>query len=337
MDRWYGKKMESRQRERARAVAAVQRATGSTAPGATGTDTSIGTPAEIAGKLLALFKSEDVPAWRATLLVVTRPYAGTDKRVVDAAREALADPDPLVRSAAVQVLNASPERGSVGRMLQDPSRLVRLDAEWSLSDQLADNSPERQEFNAYLAANADQPAGQLRIAQDLFNRGRVAEAEAPLRKAVAWDPNFEEAYATLGTVLNSLDRNAESAAAFWRASQLNKADPNLTFNAALAFAAAQKFPDAELALRETIRRAPGNDRAWYNLGLLLAQSSREAEGIEALRQAEKLAPTVADYPYARATIHWKRGERDAAVAAAKRALEIDPENQGARSLLDAAK
>src|SRR5437763_4298079 len=59
-----------------------------------------------------------------------------------------------------------------------------------------------------LAVNADQPLGQLRLGQDLFNRGRLAEAEPFLRKAAAWDPNSAGISDALGTDLNALDRKS---------------------------------------------------------------------------------------------------------------------------------
>ena len=316
-DRWYGAKMESRQRARARAVAAAQAGT-----------------AGVADKLLELLATEDIPAWKATLLELARPYAGTSPGITAAARAAINDPEPLVRSAATQVLaTIETERLALTPLLKDPSRLVRLDAEWALSDRLPDNSPERAELNAYLAVMADQPAGQARIGEDFFNRGRPAEAEAALRKATAWDPNSPGIFSTLGTVLNSLGRDPEAAAAFWRAAQTNPGDANAAFSAALAFAGAGKLPDAELALRETVRRDPRRDRGWYNLGLLLAQTNRGAEALTALAEAERLAPAIADYPYARATILWQRGDRAGTVAAARRTLAIDPAHREAPELL----
>src|SRR5581483_9936923 len=119
-------------------------------------------------------------------------------------------------------------------------------------------------------------------------------------------------------------KSSEAAAAFWRAGQLIYGDADECFKAGLAFAAAEKKADAELALREAVRRDPKLDRGWYNLGLLLAEMGRTAEGIEALRRAESAAPNVADYPYARATILWQKGDLPGALAAARRALEIDP-------------
>jgi tetratricopeptide (TPR) repeat protein len=173
----------------------------------------------------------------------------------------------------------------------------------------------------------------MRIGQDLYNRGRVVEAEAALRKATEWDPYSPGLHDTLGIMLNELGRSGEAAASLWRAAQLNPTEAQSAFNAALAFAGARQFRDAELALRETVRRDPRFDRAWYNLGLLLAQTGRAPEAIAALETAEKAAPTVADYPYARATILWQKGDRAAAAAAARRTLEIDPAHAQARALL----
>ena len=315
-EKWYGAKMESRQRERARAVAAAQASV---------------TGGEV--KLLALAATEDVPAWKATLLLLARNYA-TEPSVAAAARGVLSDLEPLIRSAAVQVLGVRPDEASHLRpLLRDSSRLVRLDAEWALSAELSDGSPERRELDAYLAVGADQPTGRMRIGQDLFNRGRPAEAEAPLRQALAWDPNSPGIHDTLGTVLHALDRDTEAAAEFWRTAQLAPADSDATFRAALAFAGAGKLTDADMAFRETVRRNPRHDRAWYNLGLLLAQTQRIDGALEALRTAESIAPTAADYPYAVATVLWQRGDRAGAAAAARRVLAIDPNNAPARDLL----
>ncbi len=316
-EKWYGPKLESRQRQRTRAVVAAQSGNPDSVP-----------------RLLEFIASEDVPAWRATLLLLARPFAAGNPRVVAAARENLSHADAMVRSAAVQVLAGLPgEAATLRPMLQDPSRLVRLDAAWPLSAELPADSPVRRELDTYLAASADQPAGRMRIGQDLFNRGRPAEALNELRKATEWDPYSPGLHDALGLVLNELGRPAEAAASLWRAAQLNPTDPDSAFNAALAFAAARQFRDTELALREATRRNPRFDRAWYNLGLLLAQTGRAEEAIQALETAEKFAPAVADYPYARATILWQRGDRAGAAAAARRTLELNPQHPQARNLL----
>jgi predicted CXXCH cytochrome family protein len=316
-DRWYGDKMESRQRERARVVSGAQRRS-----------------PDAGSKLAALITSEDIPAWRATLLQLAGPYLPEEPKLVDLARASLADADANVRSSAVQVLAPlASEHDRLRPLLHDPTRLVRLDAEWALSPELAEASPERKELDAYLAVTADQPTGQLRIGQDLFNRGRAAEAEPHLRRAVAWDPYSAELYHALGVVLDTLDRSADAAGVLWRGAQNLPTDAMLAYQAGLAFAAARKLRDAEMALRESVRREPAFDRGWYNLALLLAKSGRPDDALAALRKAEELAPNVPDYPYARATILLQQGKNAAGAAALRRVLELDPNHPQARALL----
>jgi tetratricopeptide (TPR) repeat protein len=86
-----------------------------------------------------------------------------------------------------------------------------------------------------------------------------------------------------------------------------------------------------------VEREPSLHRAWYNLGLLLAQSQRLPEAAEALARAEQVAPREADYPYALATVRLRQGDRAAAVAAAERVLALDPAYPGARDVLQAAR
>jgi cytochrome c-type biogenesis protein CcmH/NrfG len=82
-----------------------------------------------------------------------------------------------------------------------------------------------------------------------------------------------------------------------------------------------------------VQREPSFHRAWYNLGLLFAQSNRLLESVKALRQAETVAPTVADYPYALATVLLRSGDPAGAKAAAERTLKLDPAHPAARQLL----
>lgn len=314
---WYGEKLDSRQRARARAVAAAYEL-----------------KPEAAASLLALLKVEDVPAWRATLLTLAGPYASYVPEIAALATTSLTAKDPLERSAAVRVLGSLPEtRETLKPLLNDPTRLVRLDAEWALSTELAPGSKERKELDAYLALTADQPAGRLRIGQDWANRGDLTKAEAEIKRAIEWDPYSAGIYDAQGLVLNAAGKTAEAADAFLRAAKLTPTDASSAYRAALAYAEAKMWTKAEEAFRMTVERNPKFDRAWYNLGLLLAQLDRLQEAAEALRTAEQIAPQQADYSYALATVLYRAGDQAEAVAAARRALESDPRHAGAARFL----
>jgi FOG: TPR repeat len=314
---WYGEKLESRQRERARAVAAGR-----------------ASEAGAAERLRELLKTEDIAAWRATYLTLLARLPDEDGASVEVARNALNAADPLERAAAAGFLGAAPgEAERLRGALKDASRLVRLEAAWALSPQLEDGSAERKELDAYLAVNLDQPAGRARRAADLANRGRLIEAESELKRAVAWDPYSAAIRQTLARVLAAQDRLAEAAAEHGKAAELEPENAPAAFQAGLAWAEAGRLREAEAALRSAVAIDPGFARAWYNLGLLLAQTNRVAAAEEMLRKAEEAAPRDADVAYARATVLWRMQRVDEARAAAERALRIDPAHAEAAQFL----
>ncbi len=315
-EKWYGDRMDTRQRRRTRAIVAAQ----------------AGRP-EAVNALLALWPKEDIAVWRATMLELLAG-AANDPRVAAVAREALRDTDPLVRSAAVRVVGRSADAAAMlTPLLSDPVRSVRLDTAWALSRELPADSAARRELDAYLALGVDQPGGLALLAQDLANRGRLDEAEAKLTKAIEWDANSAGLRQTLGLVLASAGKTGEAAAQLARGADLAPNDGELAQSAALAFAEIGRMDDAERYLRLAVARAPGLHRAWYNLGLLLAQQRRAADAVAALGAAEKAAPRIADYPYALATVLLQTGDRRGAQVAAARALAIDPARDDARQLL----
>ncbi len=314
---WYGDKLDSRQRARARAVHAAQAG-----------------EVQAEAELRALLGDEDIPAWRATYLQLLAPFASESSAVRQVAVAATQDGDPMVRASAAQMLAGSREaEAAVAPLLDDPVRLVRLDAAWALPERVSPGSDLAREQRAYFELSLDQPAGRLRLGQFYANTGRLKDAGEQMAIAAKWDrysPGIHEAHAQ---VLQAAGRLAEAAAAFYRAAQLRSGNGEAMFTAGLAYAEAGLMPQAQRALRAAVEREPGLDRAWYNLGLALVQSGEIGDGLVALRQAETVAPTVPDYPYAIATVLWQRGDRVGARAAAQRALAAAPDYAPALQLL----
>ncbi len=317
-DQWYGARLNSPQRARARAVAEAQ----------AGKATAV-------AALLPLFPTETVPAWRATFLSLLAPWSAQPE-VQAAARASLAAVDPVERAAAVRLVATSPQAAELlPPFLKDPVRLVRVDAEWALSTSLPADSPTRRELDAYLSLSIDQPVGRLRYGQDMANRGQLAAAEREIALATEWDPNSAGIFEVHGMVLAGLNRLSEAAAKLRRASDLSPTDGQRALQAGLAYAEAGVLTEAEKMFQTAVQRDPQFHRAWYNLGLLFAQSNRLPAAVTALRQAETVAPTAADYPYALATVLLRTGDAVGAKAAAERTLRLDPAHQAARQLLRA--
>jgi len=284
--------------------------------------------------LLALIELQKVPAWRATLLSLAGNLSPADQVVVATARSLHGDDNPLVRAAAVRTLaNDQASHGLVVAAMDDPVRLVRLDAAWALSPELNTDSPRRAELDAYLQASIENPISRFRYGQDLFRRNRRDEALAQVRFAMALDPLSSPLPEGLGFMLNAMGRPAEAAVQFETAAGLAPAESGLPFFSALAWADAGNLVRAEAMLREAVRRDPGMARAWYNLGLLLAQTGRAGAALAALATAEDADDQDAAIPYALATVLAQSNRTDEAVAATQRALAVDPNHQPARELL----
>jgi predicted CXXCH cytochrome family protein len=317
-DEWYGAKLDSRQRARARAVAAAQ-------AGRSGASAA----------LTDLLKGEDIPGWRATYLSLLGETADHDDTLSRrAAEQSLDAADPIERSAAVRLLGTvAGTAGQLRARLADPSRLVRLDTAWILSPELAADSAARRELDEHLALDLDQPVGRYRVGTDLANRGQRDRALQEVGLAAKWDPfssGFEDA---LGVMKAAQGSAGEAAAHLQRAAELAPNDGAQAMRAALAWGEAGRPAEAEQWMRQAVRRDPNFDRAWYNLGLLLAQREQLPDAADALRQAERIRPAESDYPYALATVLTRLRDDAGARAATTRALGLNPRHEGAANLL----
>jgi predicted CXXCH cytochrome family protein len=290
--------------------------------------------ATVVPELLRLIGEEKTPGWRASLLGLAEQLAPTNAAVITTAQSLRSDPDPMIRSAAVHALaNHEASRPLVRESLKDPVRLVRLDAAWALSTELAPASSERAELDTYLNVFAENPVALLRRGQDRFRRGQHEEGIADLRKAIALDPLSAPIPEALGFMLNATNQSKEAAEQFEKAAKLAPQDAVPAYYAALAWAEAGNNGRTEAMLRESVRRDPQQARAWYNLGLLLNQSGRSEEALQVLAKAETAAPQDPDIPYAAATILAQQGRTAEAIAAAQRALVAAPDYLPALGIL----
>lgn len=98
--------------------------------------------------------------------------------------------------------------------------------------------------------------------------------------------------------------------------------PKIHYNLGLAYSRAERHDDAIDQYRRAIELQPTHDRAWNNLGRTLGLQGKTAEADEAYREAIRLAP---DNPLIR--VNWaglleRTGRVDEAIAQRKQALEV---------------
>ncbi len=125
------------------------------------------------------------------------------------AERSLRDPDPLVRLAALQILDAAPARqrlALVVPLLGDRTRAMRQGAAWEvapLRDSLGTPADRRAftaaaaEFVASQQYNADRPANCLTLGAFYTQLGQFDSATAEFRAALRLAPQYAESYPAL--------------------------------------------------------------------------------------------------------------------------------------------
>ncbi len=147
-----------------------------------------------------------------------------------------------------------------------------------------------QGFRAALALDARSAQAQFGLGNALVRQNKLPEAEAAYRAAIQADPQMSTAHANLGVV-------------YYQQGSLTKAAES--FNAAL-------------------RLKADDPQTLYLLGAVRIQENNLAEAEKLLTRARDLAPNLPEVYYGLGVLHKLRGEKDAAIAAFEKFLEIGP-------------
>ena len=159
------------------------------------------TQADAAALLAAVAADGNAPAIaRASALAELAPRVSPAN--IGAARAGLADPDPMVRIGALDMLENLPAGQIwplVSPLLADPVRGVRIRAASLLAAVPAASQPpaDRERFDAaaeeFVAAqrfNADRPEARTTLGNFLAQRGRPTEAETEYKAALRLSPQY---------------------------------------------------------------------------------------------------------------------------------------------------
>ncbi len=267
---------------------------------------------DAAAELMNLAGDHQAPGIvRATAMADLHPYLSS--AVTPALEAGVADPDPMVRGATLDlVLTAPPqERLSLALgLIDDPSAIVRIKAARVLAimpDQGGDAAMRAQlerGFTEYIAsqrANADRPEAHLNLGLFYDERRDPEKSEAEYRAAMALQSDFVPAYVNLADLYRKYSREA----------------------------------DAEATLTAGLQAVPGNADLDHALGLLRVRQKRVAEALPLLEAAMRADPSNPRYAYVYGIALHDNGERKQGIAILERALARYPRNAELLSALAA--
>jgi tetratricopeptide (TPR) repeat protein len=282
---------------------------------------------------------------RASALALLGGYA--NNMAFQAIADLATDADPLVRMSsarASETMEPSERYGVAYPMLNDSTLAVRTEAARAVASVPPTVMPGRQRnaIDSALAgyiwsqlANADRPEAHMNIGTLLFARGGFDDAEAAFRNAIRLDSVFVPAYVNLADLRRQQGRDAEGDALLRTA--LKIAPDNATVHHALALylVRAQQPSDALDALRRAAELSPDNARFAYVYGIALNSAGRPNEALTVLEQASARQPYDVDLLTALVMLNRDQGNIAAAIPYANRLVEILPDDQQARTLLEA--
>jgi predicted CXXCH cytochrome family protein len=224
---------------------------------------------------------------------------------INLARGGIADPDPMVRLGALDMLEGVPVAQLwplVSPLLSDSIRGVRIRAAALLAALPSASQPSADrerferaaaEFVAAQRLNDDRPEARATLGNFYARRGRSADAEDEYQAALRLSPQYAPAATNLADLYRHLARDGEG----------------------------------ESVLRRAIATSPQDAGLHHALGLTLTRLKRPDEALAELRRAAELEPDRGRYAYVYAVALQSAGRRDEATTVLKDGLARHPDDR----------
>ncbi|MCE5232530.1 MAG: tetratricopeptide repeat protein [Mizugakiibacter sp.] len=254
---------------------------------------------------------------------------------------ALADPDPSVRLAAVGAIGGNTDVATRVRwlpsLLADPVLSVRIEVARALAGEAeaalpaASSGELKKALGEYIAVqdyNADRPEGHANLANLYAARGDPERAAAEYRKAIGIDPTFVAAYVNLADLDRAMGSEDEAIAVLERGLKRAPRAAALHYALALAYVRGKRNIDALGELAEAARLAPDSARYAYVYAVALNDAGRVPEALKVLRTALQRQPYDRDLLFGLAIYSAQANDRKTALGYLATLRELEPDNRG---------
>ncbi len=264
---------------------------------------------------------------------------------INLARKSLSDPDPMMRIAAVDMLEALPVAQAwplASPLLTDSNRGVRIRAAALLAavPTATLSPPDRERFeraaDEFIAAqrfNADRPEARSALGSFLRRRGQPASAETEYMAALRLSPQYVPAAINLADLFRQLGRESESESVLRTALMTSARDAALHYSLGLTLVRLKRSDDAIEELGTAAALEPDRARYAYVYAVALHSAGRVPQSISVLK--ESLARHPSDRDTSLALINFYRGTGDlaSALAVAQQFALVVPEDQNLARLI----
>jgi predicted CXXCH cytochrome family protein len=300
--------------------------------------------ADAAALLAKVAGDADTPAFaRASALSELGPYLSPAN--ADVTRAGLADPDPMVRIGALDMLEGVPGTQLwplVSPLLTDPVRGVRIRTASLLATVPSERQPatgrapfERAaaEFIAAQQLNADRPEARTALATFYARRGRAAEAEAEFKAALRLSPQFAPAAVDLADLYRQVGRSGDGAEVLRTTIAANPRDAGLHHALGLALVRLKRSDEALAELRTASELDPDRARYAYVYAVALQSGGRLGDALATLKESLARHPNDRDTMMALVSFNRDSGDAKSALHYAERLARLVPSDRGLAALI----
>jgi predicted CXXCH cytochrome family protein len=298
-----------------------------------------------AANLLAAVAADSTAPAFARAGVLTELSSRASPSSINLARKSLSDPDPMVRIAALDMLEALPVAQAwplASPLLTDSNRGVRIRAAALLAavPTATLSSPDRERYeraaDEFIAAqrfNADRPEARSALGSFLGRRGQPASAEAEYKAALRLSTQYVPAAINLADLYRQLGREGESESVLRTALITSARDAGLHYSLGLTLVRLKRSDDAIEELATAAALEPDRARYAYVYAVALHSAGRVPQSISVLNQS--LARHPSDRDTSLALINFYRGTGDvaSALAVAQQFALVVPEDQNLARLI----
>jgi len=301
--------------------------------------------ADTAKLLTAVAADQNTPAFaRASALTDLAPSLSPANGKL--ARAGLADPDPMVRIGALDMLQYAPANQIwplASPLLSDSSAGVRIRAASLLAAvPTANQPPADHERFARAAAefinaqrfNADRPEARSALGGFFAKRGRAADAEAEYKAALRLSPQFAPAAVNLADLYRALGREAEGETVLRAALVASPQDAGLHYALGLNLVRLKRTDEALAELGRAAELDPDQARYAYVYAVALQSAGRFGEALTELRDNLTRHPDDRDTLLALVTYSRDAGDPGAALGYAEHLARIAPQDGGLAALME---
>jgi tetratricopeptide (TPR) repeat protein len=258
---------------------------------------------------------------------------------IELARTGLADPDPQVRIAALDMLEGIASNRIwpiVSPLLSDSSRGVRIRAVSLLAGISTANQPatDREAFEhaaaEFVAAqhlNADRPEARSTLGNFYTHRGRFTDAETEYKAGLRLSPKYAPAAINLADLYRQLRRDGEAEAVLRAAITTSPQDAGLHHTLGLTLTRQKRADDALAEFRVATELEPDRLRYAYVYAVALHSAGRTNESIDVLKESFARHPDDRDTLLALVTFNRDAGDIGAALGYAEQLTRLAPNDR----------